>query len=127
LSGTPPRQLFRTLKKQGLNQAAFRIESSQIENGEAIKKLCVYALPTALKIMQLAYAKNDNKVSIDTCFNKEEQACLKAILPKIDGKTTKQQNPYDPSKLAWATWIIARLGGWGWYSLPKTHWCYHSL
>lgn len=100
--------LFRTLKKQGLN-----IEGSQIENGEAIKKLCVYALPTALKIMQLAYAKNDNEVSIDTCFNQEEQACLKAILPKIDGKTSKQQNPYDPSKLAWATWIIARLGGWG--------------
>ncbi|MEP0792690.1 hypothetical protein NDI42_27075 [Funiculus sociatus GB2-C1] len=27
----------------------------------------------------------------------------------------KQQNPYLPNSLAWATWLIARRGGWSGY------------
>ena len=35
-------QLFRVLKSQGLN-----VEGSELEDGESLRKLCVYALPTA--------------------------------------------------------------------------------
>jgi len=100
-------QLFRTLKKQGL-----KLEDTQLEDGEAIQKLSVYAMVTALKIMQLVKARNDNGVKITAVFDQSEQQCLKEILPKLNGKTLKQQNPYQPSQLAWATWIVARLGGW---------------
>lgn len=99
-------QLFRTLKKQGL-----KLEDTQLEDGEAIEKLSVYALVTALKIMQLVKARNDNGVKITAVFDHSEQQCLKDILPKLNGKTLKQQNPYQSSQLAWATWIVARLGG----------------
>lgn len=34
-----------------------------------------------------------------------------AYAPSVEGKTQLQQNPYPLSSLAWATWIIARLGG----------------
>lgn len=100
-------QLFRTLKKQG-----FKLEDTQLEDGRAIQKLSVYALVTALKIIQLVKARNDNGVKITTVFGQSEQQCLKEILPKLNGKTLKQQNPYQASQLAWATWIVARLGGW---------------
>jgi hypothetical protein len=30
----------------------------------------------------------------------------------VQGRTRKQQNPYPPYSLAWASWLIARLGGW---------------
>ena len=100
-------QLFRTLKKQGL-----KLEDTQLEDGKAIQKLCVYTLVTALKIMQLVKARNDNGVKITSVFDELEQKCLKDILPKVNGRTLKQQNPYQPSQLAWATWIVARLGGW---------------
>lgn len=100
-------QLFRTLKKQGL-----KLEDTQLEDGEAIEKLSVYALVTALKIMQLVKARNDNGVKITAVFDHSKQQCLKDILPKLNGKTLKQQNPYQSSQLAWATWIVARLGRW---------------
>ena len=30
----------------------------------------------------------------------------------FEGKTEKQKNPHSRDNLAWATWLIARLGGW---------------
>ena len=37
---------------------------------------------------------------------------LEKVGPKQEGKTEKQKNPYSQRSLAWAAWIIARLGGW---------------
>ena len=108
-------QMFRVLKRQGLN-----IEASQLESGEAIKNLCVMAIPTALRIMQLVGARDGGtNEEIAEAFTLEETACLKAILSKVEGKTEKQKNPYRREKLAWGAWIIARLGGWSGYTSDR--------
>jgi len=107
-------QLFRVLKRQGLN-----LEVSQLESGEAIKKMCVMAIPTALQIMQLVEARDGTDKDIGEAFTDEEVECLEAILSKVEGKTEKQKNPYRKEKLSWGAWIIARLGGWSGYKSDR--------
>lgn len=104
-------QLFRVLKSQGLD-----IESSQLETEMSITKLVIVALNAAIKIMQLVLARDGNtEHKTEMMFTKDEVVCLKALLPKLEGNTEKQKNPFPPSNLAWASWIIGRLGGWTCY------------
>lgn len=103
-------QLFRTLKRQGLN-----IESSQVETGEGLIKLGILALFIAVKTMQLTMARAGKEQAIKAVFNEIECEVLSAVLPKLEGKTEKQKNPYQIDQLSWASWIIARLGGWKGY------------
>jgi len=103
-------QLFRTLKKQGLD-----IESSQVETGEGLIKLGILALFIAVKTMQLTMARAGKEQAITAVFNEIECKVLSAVLPKLEGKTEKQKNPHHIDQLAWASWIIARLGGWKGY------------
>ena len=61
-------ELFRVLKKQGLN-----IENAQFENGLALKRLAIMALQAALQIMQLTAARTgDKEIPPETVFTKEE-------------------------------------------------------
>lgn len=108
-------QLFRTLKKQGL-----QIESSQLETGESLSKLAIIALRAATQTMQLTLAR-DNKVNrpVSDVFTEEEIEVLSALQKKLEGKTVKQKNPHAFGKLSWAAWIIARLGGWKGYASEK--------
>lgn len=108
-------QLFRTLKKQGL-----QIESSQLETGESLTKLAIIALRAATQTMQLTLARDDkvNRPASDT-FAEEEIEVLNALQKKLEGKTVKQKNPYTVGKLSWAAWIIARLGGWKGYASER--------
>jgi hypothetical protein len=43
---------------------------------------------------------------------------LREINNTLQGRTAKLRNPYDPGLLAWAAWIVARLGGWSGYTSP---------
>jgi Transposase DNA-binding/Transposase DDE domain len=101
-------QLFRLLKKQG-----FKIEDTQLETGWAIRKLLVMLLGTILRLMQiyLAYGEEDSQVT-EEVFSKDEIKCLASIEEKQLKITPKTRNPFKPEKLSWASWIIARLGGW---------------
>ncbi|MCZ4222492.1 IS4 family transposase [Pedobacter rhodius] len=101
-------QLFRILKKQG-----FQIEESQLETGWAIRKLFLMVLNAALRVMQLylAYGKEDCQ-ELSEVFDEQEINCLEAIEKNHLPKTIKTSNPYPKNKLSWASWIIARLGGW---------------
>jgi hypothetical protein len=104
-------ELFRTIKKQGLN-----IEASQLENGKGLKKLTVMALRTAVKILQLKQEREgEGGIKADVVFTKEEVLFGLAINKKLEGDTEKQKNPYASHSLAWMAWIIARLGGWNGY------------
>jgi hypothetical protein len=108
-------QLFRTLKKQGLN-----MESSQLEIGENLMKLCCFALFAAVKIIQLTLARDGNTVRpISDVFSESEIECMTHLERKLEGKTVKQKNPYKKNSLSWASWIIARLGGWKGYASER--------
>lgn len=101
-------QVHRLLKTQG-----FRIESSQLSQGYAIRKLTLLAMMAALRVIQMMVAYEDeNEQTADEIFTDEEQQCLKQAGEQMQGSTEKQSNPHRPSTIKWATWIIARLGGW---------------
>lgn len=105
-------QVFRTVKSEGFN-----IESSQVESAEALMKLALLALFAALKVTQLVSARDGiTELKTSDVFTPQEHECLIALLGSIQGKTIKQQNPYLMTNLAWASWIIARLGGWHCYT-----------
>lgn len=104
-------QFFRTLQKQGLD-----IESSQVETVTSLMKLVTVACFAALKIMQLTLARDGKDQPISIVFNVLECKCLQKINKKLEGKTQKQKNPHASKLLSWATWIIARLGGWKGYA-----------
>jgi hypothetical protein len=114
-------QLFATLKKAGLN-----LEATQLESITAIERLTVLALSVAVRILQLIQGRDNPDLPATVAFSLEQQHCLKAMpaagyayAPTLEGKTQLQQNPYPPDSLAWATWIIARVGGWSGYSSQK--------
>lgn len=73
------------------------------------------ALSVALKVLQLTLGRDTPNETADLVFDPTQQACLNQIAPTLDGRTTKQQNPYPPGSLAWVAWLIARLGGWSGY------------
>lgn len=105
-------QLFRTLKKQGLD-----VESSQVETGEGLAKLACLAVRAAVRTMQLTLARDaDNAARAADVFGPEEMEVLQLILPTLEGKTVKQKNPHRTGSLAQAAWVVARLGGWKGYA-----------
>ena len=104
-------QIHRLLKTEG-----FRIESSQLEQGWAIRKLTMLALMATLRILQMMLAYEDcNEQPIEEVFDQDQQLCLAMLNKKLEGETEKLKNPNKSTTLKWATWIIARLGGWKGY------------
>lgn len=107
-------QLFRVLKKQGL-----AIGKSQFKDDKAIVKQSILALKAATEVMQLTLARQCEKTPIQTLFTPSQIQCMKALLPSLEGRTRKQQNPHPENMLAWAAWAIARLGGWKGYAASR--------
>ena len=108
-------ELNRTMKSQGLD-----IEESQIKKASVIRKLCVIALIAAMHVIQLVRARDGHtKQKLADGFDEEDRSLLKKLNAQMEGNTEKQKNPHPPSTLAWAAWIIGRLGGWtGYYKKP---------
>jgi hypothetical protein len=103
-------QLFRLLKKQALD-----VEASRMTTGHALQLLTVLALVVALRVMQLSHARDGSERPVTLCFTDQEITCLAQLAPSLEGNTKKQQNPFPSYCLAWAAWVIARLGGWKGY------------
>lgn len=108
-------QLFRTLKAQGL-----KVESSLVETAENLQKLIYLATLGATRIMQLTLARDagGDRPATDT-FTAMEIDVLEQVGPTLEGQTTPQKNPHPRHSLAWAAWIIARLGGWKGYASER--------
>lgn len=107
-------QLFAILKQGGLN-----LEATQLESGTAIERLCVLALSAAVRVLQLNEGRQDGMQSASIAFCEPEQQGLTELAPTLEGRTAKQQNPHPPLSLAWATWLIARLGGGAGYQSQR--------
>jgi hypothetical protein len=82
----------------------------------------VIALIVATITMQLVLSRTDssNNVPATRVFDPEQIEVLHALQKKLQGRTRKQQNQYAPESLAWASWTIARLGGWTGYDTDKS-------
>src|SRR5512144_186127 len=76
----------------------------------------------ACQTMQLvlARASNDHDQPAIHVFDDRQIKVLDALQARLQGRTTKQQNPYPPRTLAWAAWTIARLGGWSGYESERS-------
>jgi hypothetical protein len=101
-------QLFWVMKSQG-----FDIESSQLTTADALMKLAIITARTACRVMRLVRAR-DGQVpeAARDLFEPDQIELLAALQLKYEGRTAQQKNPHPPGTLAWAAWIIARLGGW---------------
>ena len=108
-------QFFRTLKQQGL-----QLEDSQLDSAERLIKLTAIAARAACVIMQLVQARDGRSIQpAEIVFSPAEIETLHALLPELEGKTALQKNPHPPNSLAWAAWIVAKLGGWDGYPKSK--------
>lgn len=109
-------EVFKLLKKEG-----YHLEGSELERASCIRKLSLLILEVIVKLflMRLAYAEPEIELDADTCFSAEEQQCLEQQIPKLEGKTQKQKNPYALKDLKRYVWAIARMGGWKGYESKR--------
>jgi hypothetical protein len=107
-------QLFRVMKSQGL-----QLEDSQIASAERLVKLAAVATKAACVDIQLTQGRDGNDhMPASNAFTEPEIDTLTALGPTLEGSTARQQNHHPIRSLAWAAWIIARLGGWNCYYKP---------
>lgn len=105
-------QLFRLLKSQGLD-----VLSSTLTTYEALSKVSLLALESAVRVLQLVIARDSTLVQgVESAFSAQEIQVLQVLSPELAGNTEKLKNPYPASDLKFGLWVIARLGGWSGYA-----------
>lgn len=108
-------QVFRVLKKKGLD-----LYQVQLENAHAVKNLCALCLISAVQVMQLVQAREqDQGLQSQDAFEPDVVEFIKQINPALEGNTEKLKNPHSINSMAFAAWVIARLGGWSGYSSQR--------
>lgn len=110
-------EVFRILKKEGFN-----IEASELESGGSIKKLSLLMLDAIIKIFQMRIAWDEPEeagLPAGICFTEKEMQCIEAQCKSLEGKTEKLKNHSKKNTLKFATWVIARLGGWKGYASER--------
>lgn len=108
-------EVFRGMKSKGL-----QVNKASYKTGAALRKIAIMGFDistTALKLRQARDGKTFQ--AIEEVFDHRHQLCLKQLLPKFEGNTDKQKNPHSTNSLAWAAWIIARIGGWKGYQSQR--------
>jgi len=108
-------EFFRTLKTAG-----FDIEAADIGEPQAMINLVAAATIAAVTVKQLVQARDGNTDQrLTDAFDPDDQPILEAVSARLAGKTARQRNPHPKGSLAFAAWVIARLGGWtGYYGKP---------
>jgi hypothetical protein len=108
-------EFFRTLKTAG-----FEIEEADIGDPKAMINFVAAAAVAAVTIKQLVQARDGNTDQLlSDAFDPDDQPILEAVSARLAGKTERQRNPHPKGSLAFAAWVIARLGGWtGYYGKP---------
>lgn len=104
-------QVFRTLKTAG-----FDIEDANLATKDAMLTFAGLAAIAAVSIMQLVKARDGGSgQATGDCFDPDDKPLLQALSKRLEGKTKRLKNPHPPDDLAFASWVIARLGGWDCY------------
>lgn len=108
-------EFFHTLKTAG-----FDIEAADISAPKVMIKLVAAAAVAAVTVMQLVKAREGTTgQKLVEAFDATDQPILEAVSAQLEGKTALQQNPHPKGSLAFAAWVIGRLGGWtGYYGKP---------
>ncbi|MFN4925554.1 IS4 family transposase [Bradyrhizobium sp.] len=108
-------EFFRTLKSAG-----FDIEEADIGEPEVMIKFVAAAAVAAVTIMQLVRARDGTtEEKLIEAFDPDDRPVLEALSAEFEGATEKQKNPHRKGTLAFAAWVIARLGGWtAYYGKP---------
>lgn len=108
-------QLFRTLKTQG-----FDVEALRLAEGGPFEKLVAASLIAAVTVLQLVHERDGTaRRPLEDAFDPDDQPALEAVSENLEGKTARQKNPHPKGSLAFASWVLARLGGWtGYYGKP---------
>lgn len=108
-------EFFHTLKTAGFN-----IEAADIGDPQVMSKFVTAAAVAAVTVMQLVKARDGaTGQCLAEAFGPDDQPVLEAVSAQLEGKTAKQKNPHPKGSLAFAAWVIGRLGGWtGYYGKP---------
>jgi hypothetical protein len=108
-------QFFRVLKTHG-----FKLEDSQIASADRLLKLVAIAAKAAIITIQLLQARDGRSLQpVRLAFNANEVATLAALNQNLEAQSKRLKNPHPPDSLAWAAWVIGRLGGWDGYPSSK--------
>jgi hypothetical protein len=108
-------EFFRTLKTAG-----FDLEAADIADPQAMATFAAAATVAAVTVRHLVQARDGTTDQRMTdAFEAHDQPILEAVSASLEGKTQRQRNPHPEGSLAFAAWVIARLGGWtGYYGKP---------
>lgn len=108
-------QLFRLLKTDGIN-----LEISQLNHPDRIKRLLIMTTKACAEALRLVQARDGKHfIEIGEMFDNKEQALLEKLNSKLSKKDTATVNPHAPESLAFAAWVVARLGGWNGYASQR--------
>jgi hypothetical protein len=104
-------QVFRTCKTEG-----FDIEAVRIGEAKPFLNLAAATLIAAIQVMQLVRDRDgEAKRPMTDTFDPADLPVLKALCTRLEGKTARQKNPHPEGSLAYAAWVLGRLGGWTGY------------
>jgi hypothetical protein len=108
-------EFFRTLKSAG-----FDIEEADIGEPDVMKKFVAAVAVSTVTIMQLVRARDGTtEEKMIEAFEPDDQPVLEALSAQLEGATDRQKNPHPKATLAFAAWVVARLGGWtAYYGKP---------
>ena len=108
-------EFFHTLKTAG-----FDIEAADIGDPQVMIKFVTAATVASVTVMQLVKARDGTTgQSLADAFEPADQPILEAASTQLEGKTARQKNPHPRGSLAFASWVIGRIGGWtGYYGKP---------
>ena len=108
-------EYFHTLKTAG-----FDVEAADIGDPRVMIRLVGAIAVAAVTVMQLVRARDGTtgQRALDA-FEPTDLPVLEALSASLQGRTARLENPYRKGSLAFAAWVIARLGGWdGYYGKP---------
>jgi len=110
-------EYFHSLKSGGFN-----IEEAAIGDPGPMMVLAAAAAVAAVTVMQLIKARdNPQGQAITAVFSAQDRKIMAIINADYEGQNPRprQKNPHPSTSLAYATWVIGRLGGWtGYYDKP---------